>query len=142
MHIYTFLDNEFSTKMIGHSRTLMGDSLAGTLALMAAVKYPHTFGRVIMQSPYIDKNVLNLVYHSKTSHLIDIYHTVGAIETAVTTTTGDVVDFTALNRELKDLFTVKEMSYQYKEIPLGKHTWRYWQEDLPSILVFMLQQSF
>src|SRR5690625_7906062 len=75
------------------SRALVGDSLAVTLALITAVKYPHTFSKVIMQSPYVDEDVLSTVKNAKNIHGIDIYHTIGENETAVDTTDGSEVDF-------------------------------------------------
>src|SRR5690625_3972106 len=84
--VVPFLDENFSTLKTGQSRILMGDSLAGTLALMTAIKYPHTFGKIIMQSPYIDQTVLQLVENSVDLSALDIYHTIGENETAVKTT--------------------------------------------------------
>ena len=40
-----WLEQEYPTSRIGKSRTLMGDSLAATVSLMTAVKYPNTFRR-------------------------------------------------------------------------------------------------
>lgn len=133
------LDETFSTEMTGSCRTLMGDSLAGSLALTTAIKFPHTFGKVIMQSPYIDDDLLNHVKNAQDMFLTDIYHTIGAKETAVNTTSGEVIDFIIPNRELSTFLSTKEINYQYKENPNGEHTWKYWQKELPEILSSMFK---
>src|SRR5699024_4255348 len=59
--VVPFLDNALPAYHMNQSRALLGDSLAGTLALMCALAYPHTFGKVMMQSPYVDETVLKAV---------------------------------------------------------------------------------
>lgn len=36
------------------------NSLGGTVSFMTALMYPHTFGKVVMQSPFVDETVMNL----------------------------------------------------------------------------------
>ncbi|HLR61662.1 MAG TPA: alpha/beta hydrolase-fold protein [Lentibacillus sp.] len=124
------LDDLFPTYLVGQSRALVGDSLAGTIALMTALKYPNTFGKIIIQSPYIDEKVKQAVQDAKDIHSIAIYHTVGTEETAVETTDGDKADFLTPNRELNELLQSKNMDYVYHELESGQHTWKYWQKDL------------
>lgn len=133
------LDDILPTHCMGQTRILMGDSLAGTLAFMTALKYPHTFGKVIMQSPFVDQTVLQLVENADNLSMLDIYHTIGEKETAVATTTGSIVDFLTPNRTLHQLLSDKGGSYQYHELVAGEHTWKYWQKDLPQVLKSMLQ---
>ena len=45
------LDELYPTYQMGKGRALIGDSLGATVSLMTALKYPHTFGKVILQSP-------------------------------------------------------------------------------------------
>ncbi|MGM9949350.1 MAG: alpha/beta hydrolase, partial [Lysinibacillus sp.] len=49
-----YLDQEFSTNALGACRGLIGDSMAATVSLLAAIKYPHVFGKAILHSPYVD----------------------------------------------------------------------------------------
>src|SRR5690625_484462 len=135
--VVPFLDENFSTLKTGQSRILMGDSLAGTLALMTAIKYPHTFGKIVMQSPYIDQTVLQLVENSEVLSALDIYHTLGENETSVKTTDGSILDFLIPNRQLSKLLVNKGMNYEYKELIDAQHTWGYWQKDLPNALKFI-----
>ncbi|MBM7571562.1 alpha/beta hydrolase [Aquibacillus albus] len=131
--VLPLLDQELSTHQISGSRTLMGDSLAGTLALMTAIKYPNTFGNVIMQSPYVDETVLDAVQKANNLDKLSIYHTIGTEEANVETTIAEVKDFLTPNRKLRDLITEKNTEYIYHELE-GNHTWKYWQQDLPRAL--------
>lgn len=134
--IVPMLDDLFPTLHMGKSRALLGDSLAGTLALMTAIRYPNTFGEVIMQSPYVDHTVLKRVQEAEDMHMIDIYHTIGTKERVVHTTDGKVSDFLGINRELHELLVGKNLNYTYHELD-GDHTWKTWQKDLPEALKTM-----
>lgn len=136
--VVPFLEDLFPSYHMGGSRALVGDSLAGTVSLMTALKYPHTFGKVIMQSPYVDETVKQKVREVNNLHSIAIYHTIGTNETAVDTTDGKKVDFLAPNRELHKLLQAKNMDYTYYELENGKHTWKYWQQDLIRAFTSML----
>ncbi|MFE8697842.1 alpha/beta hydrolase [Cytobacillus sp. FJAT-53684] len=128
-----YLDQEFPTYQMGMGRALIGDSLAATVSLMAAVQYPHTFGKVILQSPMVDENVMNAVNEVTQTHLTSIYHVIGKQETSVQTTRNEEKDFLTPNRELSKLFTEKGFPYFYDEFD-GDHTWTYWQPDLKRAL--------
>lgn len=125
------LDDLFPTYHMGQSRALVGDSLSGTLAFMTALNYPHTFGKVIMQSPYINQTVIDAAQQAKNIHSIAIYHTIGTQETAVETTDGGISDFLTPNRKLQKLLEDKGADYIYHELDDSHHTWKYWQTDLP-----------
>lgn len=135
--VVPFLDDLLPTYNMGQTRTLMGDSLAGTLALLTAFKYPNTFGKVIMQSPYVNETVLKTIKQTDAIQPIDIYHTIGQDETAVSLSNGNTENFINPNRELKELLYNKNVTYHYHEITNGEHTWKYWQKDLPNALESM-----
>lgn len=137
--VVPLLDNRLPTYHMGQSRALMGDSLAGTLALMTALKYPHTFGKVIMQSPYVDQTVLDTAGNASDIHSIDVYHTIGIEETEVDTTDGKKLNFIKPNRKLNELLEAKGISYTYHELEKGEHTWKYWQKDMKRILTTMFK---
>ncbi|MFS0865149.1 alpha/beta hydrolase [Fredinandcohnia sp. 179-A 10B2 NHS] len=132
-----FLDSEFPTYQIGLGRALIGDSLGATISLLTALEYPNTFGKVILQSPYVDDEVLEKVEHYQGSQL-EIYHVIGTGETEVKTTNGEVSDFLTPNRELRKVIGKKGYPYFYEEFD-GSHTWTYWQPDLPRALAYMLK---
>lgn len=135
--VVPYLDEQLPTYHMGGSRALMGDSLAGTLAIVVASKYPNTFGKVVMQSPLVDEKVLEIVENAQNLQGIDIYHTIGTNETNVKTTVDPDVDFVTPNRKLKELIEQKGSTYYYKEIPDGEHTWKYWQKDMQTVLTTM-----
>lgn len=135
--VVPMLDDLVPTYHMGQSRALIGDSLAGALALLTALKYPNTFGKVMMQSPYVDQTVLDAVEHASDIYNIDIYHTIGTEETAVQTTDGKESDFVTPNRELNKMLTSIGPSYIYHELDGGVHTWKHWQRDMPRLLTAM-----
>lgn len=134
--VVPFLDKELPGYHVGSSRALMGDSLAGTLGLMTALKYPNTFGKVIMQSPYVDETVLHSVRNTNAFSSISIYHTIGTEETEVETTDGEIKDFYHPNLQLRDLLETKGSEYVFHELD-GKHTWKPWQKDMERLLQTM-----
>ncbi|MCD5324650.1 MULTISPECIES: alpha/beta hydrolase [Pontibacillus] len=134
--VVPLLDEELPTYHMGGSRALMGDSLGGTMALMTALKYPNTFGKVIMQSPYVDETVLEEAKTSSALSSMVIYHTIGNEETEVSTTDGKIQDFLTPNRKLQEILEEKCQQYTYHELD-GEHTWKYWQKDLKRALPAM-----
>ncbi|MEH7307945.1 alpha/beta hydrolase [Neobacillus drentensis] len=124
-----FLDQEFPTYQMGSTRALIGDSLGGAVSLMTALQYPHTFGKVLLHSPYVDEHVLNAVKNFSEGQLLQLYHVIGKQETEVPTTNGMIKDFLTPNRELSKIISDKPITYFYEEFS-GDHTWTYWQPDL------------
>ena len=49
-----YIDENYPTYQVGAGRGLIGDSLAATISLLTALKYPNCFGKVILHSPYVD----------------------------------------------------------------------------------------
>ncbi|NQD68400.1 esterase family protein [Bacillus haikouensis] len=131
-----YLDEHFPTYHMGMSRALIGDSLGATVSLMTALKYPNTFGKVILQSPLVNEKVLDEVENFSHPHLLNIYHVIGKGETEVKTTDGKVKDFLTPNRQLNQLFTENKFSTFYEEFD-GDHTWKHWQPDLKRALNMM-----
>jgi enterochelin esterase-like enzyme len=131
-----FLDNVFPTYQMGSTRALIGDSLGATVSLMTALQYPHTFGKVLLQSPLVEDVVFGLVESFTEAELLEIYHIVGNLETEVQTTNGKKSDFLNPNRKLSEIFTNKVFTYFYDEFD-GDHTWTFWQPDLKRALKMM-----
>lgn len=128
--LVVYMDTHFPTYQIGMGRALMGDSLAATVSLLAASKYPNIFGKVILHSPMVNDAVLEVVNNVKNPHTFSTYHVIGLEETEVDTTTGEVSDFLTPNRKLNELMKEKGFSVFYDEFK-GNHTWKYWQADMP-----------
>lgn len=129
------LEDDLPTLHMGAARTLMGDSLAGTLSLVAALRFPHTFGGVVMQSPLVDEAVMREVRDAKQLDSLSIYHTIGTNETKVPTSFGKEMDFVEPNRSLQEYFVTKSVDYTYRELEDAEHTWKYWQRDMKQVLI-------
>ncbi|WP_445486726.1 alpha/beta hydrolase [Niallia sp. 03133] len=132
-----FIDEKFPTYQMGLGRGLIGDSLGATVSLMTALKYPHTFGKVMLQSPLVNKNVLSAVQQFDRYHLLEIFHIIGTEETAVKTTIQTIEDFLTPNRELSHLLDQTNADYIYEEFK-GGHTWKHWQPYVLTIMERML----
>jgi enterochelin esterase-like enzyme len=124
-----YIDDNYPTYQVGAGRGLIGDSLAATISLLTASKYPNTFGKVILHSPYVDDYVLEKVNAVENTAAFSIYHVIGEEETEVNTQQDGVQDFLQPNRKLKKLVESKGFSYFYEEFK-GDHTWKYWQPDV------------
>ncbi|CEG26142.1 alpha/beta hydrolase [Bacillus sp. B-jedd] len=128
-----YLDREFPTYQMGATRALAGDSLAGTVSLLAALAYPHTFGKVLIQSPYVNETVLQAADECSGNPPIDIYHSIGKNEHTAELVNGKTADFLTPNRELSKVFSSKSFGYTFTEFD-GNHAWTYWQPDLRTAL--------
>jgi len=124
-----YIDEHYSTYRMGMSRALIGDSQAATVSLLAAIAYPNIFGKVIMQSPFVDDMVLDKVREVKDPHAFSIYHVVGSLEHEVMTMNKTIKDFLTPNRKLHQLLVDKGFTNFYEEFE-GQHTWKFWQRDL------------
>lgn len=128
-----YLDEQFPTYQIGMGRGLIGDSLAATVSLLTACSYPHTFGKVILHSPYVNEAVLEAVNQAATS-AFSVDQLIGLQETDVPTGDGINKDFVRDNQELKNMFLEKGFSLNYQEVD-GGHTWKTWQADMKRALL-------
>ncbi|MFC4403275.1 alpha/beta hydrolase [Gracilibacillus xinjiangensis] len=121
-------------------RSLMGDSLAGTLAFMIASMYPSTIGKVIMQSPFVNETVMERAKNTSNLKGLEVYHSIGLEEKSVKTTDGKVSDFLLPNRELHGQLDGNLLAYHYVEFE-GDHTWTYWQQHIEGILKQMFSEE-
>lgn len=128
-----YIDKNYPTYQIGSGRALMGDSLAATISLLIALKYPNLFGDVILHSPYVNDDVLKQVKAAATPSSLNIYHVIGKEEGSVNTPTMGDQDFLTPNRILHKVITEKHFPYFYDEFA-GNHTWKYWQPDVKRAL--------
>lgn len=129
-----YLDELYPTYQVGMGRTLIGDSLAATVSLMAALKYPNIFGRVILQSPKVGPEMMEAVSSFNMANSFTVYHVIGKGETEVKLTSGKTANFLEPNRELHKLMAEKAFPVFYEEFD-GDHTWKYWQPDLRRALI-------
>lgn len=129
-----YIDEQYATYKSARNRGLIGDSMAATVSLMTALEYPEIFGKVIMQSPYVDNLVLETVAAFNQVDKLRIYHIVGTEEHKVLTMDKTIQDFLTPNRALHELMLEKGYSSFYDEFH-GNHTWKYWKPDLKRALI-------
>lgn len=120
---------------LGMKWSLIGDSLAGTIALLTAINHSDIFDNVLMQSPLVNETVLEV---AEQMNGLRIYHSIGLDEENVATTKKEGVDFLTPNRALHEIIKEKITDYYYEENELGNHTWKYWQQELPHALALLL----
>ncbi|RYM04586.1 esterase family protein [Sporolactobacillus sp. THM7-7] len=112
------------------SRTLIGDSLGGTVSFLTALAFPHLFRGVIMQSPYVSNEMIKRIRTAPDSLPLSVYHSIGRKETEVTTTRGTTEDFLTPNLALHRALSARRLQrYTFHELD-GSHTWRTWQPDV------------
>ena len=131
-----YLDEQFPTYHMGLGRGLIGDSLGATVSLMTALKYPHTFGKLLLQSPLVNEKVLQAVRKFDSYHLLEIDHIIGTGETAVKTTIQTTEDFLTPNREMAHHLKSTNSDYTFEEFD-GDHTWKHWQPYIAKMLIRM-----
>jgi len=122
---------------LGTTYALMGDSLAGTIALMTAMDAPEIFSKIVLQSPLVNEEVLEIARQASAIKDVAIYHSIGLDETNVGTTKDGLVDFLTSNRELAHHLQQHVMNYTYQEIENGNHTWKFWQKEMRTVFETM-----
>ncbi len=131
-----YLENQFPSFQMANSRFLMGDSLGASVSLKAALKYPFTFGNVILHSPFVNDDLLELVQSANPAAL-KIFHIIGDGETEVETTDDQVANFLEPNKKLHFLIEKKGFEAEF-HLFNGGHRWKYWQPFIKTSLTFML----
>ncbi|KRG15981.1 alpha/beta hydrolase [Lederbergia galactosidilytica] len=129
-----WVDEHYPTYTIREKRTLMGDSLAGTVSLRTALYFPELFKNLILHSPYVNETILEEVESAPSVFNFEIYHVIGKEETVVKVSNNQ--DFLTPNRELHQLFIAKGYETFYDEFS-GGHSWKYWQSDVKRALQTM-----
>lgn len=137
-----FIDQTFPTYKVGNSRLLIGDSLAGSIALLTSLTYPSIFSRIAMFSPYSDTTVLETFETCKQREKLTIWHAIGKEESDFKLpTTGEQADFLTPNRKLSNLIKQdNSVTYVYNEFN-GGHNWKSWKPMLGDILYYFLKNS-
>lgn len=134
-----YIDKTFSTLKVGNARILLGDSLAGSIALLTGLEYPHHFSQIGMFSPMINETVTH-VFNSCTSRdLLTIKHYIGLEEIEFKLISGKMADFLTPNRAFSELVKQSNVTYDYEELN-GGHTWKTWKPELGEMLSFFLSE--
>ncbi|WP_239256508.1 alpha/beta hydrolase [Listeria ilorinensis] len=131
-----YLENRFSSFQMAGTRFLMGDSLGASLSLKAALKYPFTFGNVILHSPLITEDLLEMTEKADPSKF-KLFHVIGSGETSVETTDGKQANFLAPNLAFHKITVQKGFEQQFYQFD-GDHRWKFWQPYVKEALTYML----
>ncbi|QQT11009.1 esterase family protein [Staphylococcus pasteuri] len=136
-----FIDATFPTYKVGNARLLMGDSLAGSMALLTSLTYPTIFSQVAMLSPQYDDIIKEKLIDCETKEQLSIWHAIGLEEEDFTLpTNGKRANFLTPNRELNQLIKQYHVKYEYQEFD-GGHNWKSWKPMLGDILKYFLDEE-
>ncbi|MCT1925442.1 esterase family protein [Staphylococcus pasteuri] len=136
-----FIDATFPTYKVGNARLLMGDSLAGSIALLTSLTYPTIFSQVAMLSPQYDDIIKEKLIDCETKEQLSIWHAIGLEEEDFTLpTNGKRANFLTPNRELNQLIKQYHVKYEYQEFD-GGHNWKSWKPMLGDILKYFLDEE-
>ena len=136
-----FIDKTFPTYKVGNARILMGDSLAGSIALLTALTYPTMFSQVAMLSPHSDESVIDKFNKCIQYSELSIWHAIGLEEEDFALpTTGERANFLTPNRDLATVIKDKGLTYHYLEFE-GRHNWKSWKPLLSDILKYYLSDE-
>lgn len=129
-----YLEKEYSIDTLAENRGLIGTSMAATVSLMAALKYPTIFGKAILHSPFVDEHVLETVKNAENYKDISFYHIIGKNEDSVVLKDNTIKDFLTPNREMHKIMVDRGFDVFYEEFE-GDHTWKHWKPDLKRALI-------
>ncbi|MBA8779757.1 esterase family protein [Staphylococcus schleiferi subsp. coagulans] len=133
-----WIDRQFATYKVGNARLLLGDSLAGSIALLTGLSYPRVMSQIGILSPYYDEIVKQIFERCQFKSHLNIWHAIGKEECDFKLpTTGKQADFLTPNRAFRDLVECEQVTYYYEELD-GGHNWKTWQKELSKILTHFL----
>lgn len=139
--ILPYIDATFPTYKVGNTRLLIGDSLAGSIALMTAMTYPTIFSQVALLSPMYNENIKQKFDTCMNKDQLAIWHAIGLEEEDfILPTNGKRANFLTPNRELNQLIKEGNIEYFYKEFK-GGHQWKSWKPLLGDILLQFLSNQ-
>ncbi|MDU1840141.1 MAG: alpha/beta hydrolase-fold protein, partial [Staphylococcus epidermidis] len=139
--ILPYIDATFPTYKVGNTRLLIGDSLAGSIALMTAMTYPTIFSQVALLSPMYNENIKQKFDTCMNKDQLTIWHAIGLEEEDfILPTNGKRANFLTPNRELNQLIKEGNTEYFYKEFK-GGHHWKSWKPLLGDILLKFLSNQ-
>lgn len=127
-----WVESNYPIRREAASRVLAGDSLGGTVSLHLALERPDLFRNVLSLSGAFFGSTREKLNEKNDLSALSIYMLIGLQETDVKTEWG-TIDFLTYNREAKTLLERKNAALRYIERD-GKHTWGFWQQELPSAL--------
>ncbi|MCS4486637.1 alpha/beta hydrolase-fold protein [Staphylococcus americanisciuri] len=139
--ILPWVEKTFATSDVAEGRILLGDSLAGSIALLTAFSYPRIVNQVGVLSPHSDDVVEQLFQRCQFQEMLNIWHVIGKEECDFQLpTSGKRADFLTPNRALHDKIQATGGQYFYEELD-GGHNWKTWRTVLPQLLKYFLSNQ-
>lgn len=139
--IIPWIEQTFATYAQPEGRILLGDSLAGSIALLSALSFPRVVNQVGLLSPHSDEVVLQLFERCQFHELLNIWHVIGKEEIDFQLpTNGKRADFLTPNRTLSTRIENSAAQYFYNELD-GGHNWKTWKTVLPEMLKYFLSNQ-
>lgn len=135
-----YIDQTFPTYRVSNGRILLGDSLAGSIALMTALSYPRLFSQVGMFSPMHNDVIETLLSRCQFVDQLTIWQAVGKEEIDFELpTTGERADFLTPNQKLHEILEGLNVTHYYEEFE-GTHRWKYWKKLMEPLLLYFLTE--
>ena len=138
-----FIDSEYRTRRDAKSTGLGGSSLGGLVSLYLALKYPQTFGRVIVASPSVwwdDRVILREVEALKQRPRLRIWLDMGTKEGG-----NEAEEHTRNARALRDALISKGWKegsdLKYFEVEGAEHNERAWAARVEPMLRFLFPKK-
>jgi predicted alpha/beta superfamily hydrolase len=138
-----FIDSEYRTRRDAKSTGLGGSSLGGLVSLYLALKYPQTFGRVIVASPSVwwdDRVIVREVEALKKRPRLRIWLDMGTKEGG-----GEAEEHTRNARALRDALARKGWKegsdLKYFEAEGAEHNERAWAARVEPMLRFLFPKK-
>lgn len=139
--ILPWVEQTFATHGMTEGRVLLGDSLAGSIAMLTAFSYPRIVNQVGVLSPHCDHVVEQLFQRCQFQEMLHIWHVIGKEELDFQLpTSGKRADFLTPNRALRDLIEASPAQYAYEKLD-GGHNWKTWRTVLPQLLKYFLSNQ-
>lgn len=131
-----YVESRYPVRTGPGDRILVGDSRGAAASLHLSLQVPDLIQKVISLSGAFLEPTRRVLENGADLSWLKLYQLIGTEETAVETTEG-IFDFLEWNRRLHPLFVECGAEVRYVEKP-GKHTWGFWQQELPDALRWAL----
>lgn len=142
-HLKPYIDTAWRTLPEPHWTAVMGSSMGGLMSLVLGKAYPHVFGRIGALSPTVmwANGELYRLWDAPTGRWCRIYLDTGALETYwFDDIYLDYVEATGrFCAHLKEI-GVKDHELRYVVAPGHFHNEQAWQERLPDIFPWLLEE--
>jgi len=143
-HLKPFIDKTYRTRQEPHWTGVMGSSMGGLMSLVLGKAYPDVFGRIGALSPAVmwANGEIDRLWDGPTGRWCKIYMDAGSLETYwYDDVFLDYVEATGHFYEHLKRIGVKDHELRYVVAPGHFHNEQAWQERLPHIFSWLLEDA-